>query len=89
LFVVYGAGVVCFRLCPRVPDGILMTNVTLFFSALCYTRITHCFVISKYSNSFLIWGPLNLVSTIEELLGRKCSGFGLERQEYGLRDPSC
>jgi hypothetical protein len=30
-------------------------------------------------------GPLSLVSTIEELLGRKCSGSGLESREYGLR----
>jgi hypothetical protein len=33
-------------------------------------------------------GPLSLVSTIEELLGRKSRGFGLENQEYGHRDPS-
>jgi hypothetical protein len=32
--------------------------------------------------------PLSLVSTIEELLGRKNSGFGLENREYGRRDPS-
>jgi hypothetical protein len=34
-------------------------------------------------------GPLSLVSTIEELLGRKGSGSGLENREYGRRDPSC
>jgi hypothetical protein len=28
------------------------------------------------------------MSTIEELLGRKNSGFGLENREYGRRDPS-
>jgi hypothetical protein len=33
-------------------------------------------------------GPHSLVSTIEELLGRKNSGSGLESQEYGRRDPS-
>jgi hypothetical protein len=33
-------------------------------------------------------GPLNLVSTTEELLERKSSGFGLEIREYGRRDPS-
>jgi hypothetical protein len=33
-------------------------------------------------------GPLSLVSTIEELLGRKSSGSGLETREYGRRDPS-
>jgi hypothetical protein len=33
-------------------------------------------------------GPLNLVSTIEELLGRKISGSGLNSREYGRRDPS-
>jgi hypothetical protein len=31
--------------------------------------------------------PLSLVSTIEELLGRKSSGLGLESREYGHRDP--
>jgi hypothetical protein len=33
-------------------------------------------------------GPLSLVSTNEELLGRKSSGYGLESREYGRRDPS-
>jgi hypothetical protein len=33
-------------------------------------------------------GPLSLVSTIEELLGRKGSGSGLESRKYGRRDPS-
>jgi hypothetical protein len=33
-------------------------------------------------------GPLRLVSTIEELLGRKNSGSGLKVREYGRRDPS-
>jgi hypothetical protein len=31
-------------------------------------------------------GPLSLVSTIEELLGRKSSSFGLEIRDYGCRD---
>jgi hypothetical protein len=33
--------------------------------------------------------PLSLVSTIEEVLERKSSGFRLEIREYGRRDPSC
>jgi hypothetical protein len=33
-------------------------------------------------------GPISLVSTTEELLGRKSSGSGLENREYGRRDPS-
>jgi hypothetical protein len=33
-------------------------------------------------------GILSLVSTIEELLGRKSSGSGLENREYGRRDLS-
>jgi hypothetical protein len=33
-------------------------------------------------------GPLSLVSTAEELLGRKSSCSGLENREYGRRDPS-
>jgi hypothetical protein len=32
--------------------------------------------------------PLSFVSTTEELLGRKSSGFGLESREYGRRDSS-
>jgi hypothetical protein len=32
-------------------------------------------------------GPLSLVITIEELVGRSSSGFGLESQEYGHGDP--
>jgi hypothetical protein len=31
-------------------------------------------------------GPLSLVSTIEELRGRKSSSFGLENRKYGRRD---
>jgi hypothetical protein len=31
-------------------------------------------------------GPLSLVSIIEELLGRKGRGSGLENREYGRRD---
>jgi hypothetical protein len=34
-------------------------------------------------------GPLSLVSTNEELLGRKSSGSGLENRDYGRRDPLC
>jgi hypothetical protein len=33
-------------------------------------------------------GPLSLVSTTEELLGRKNSGSCQENREYGRRDPS-
>jgi hypothetical protein len=33
-------------------------------------------------------GPLSLVSTTEELLERKSSGFDLENREYGSRDLS-
>jgi hypothetical protein len=32
-------------------------------------------------------GPLSLVSTTEELLGRKSSGSGLESREYDRGDP--
>jgi hypothetical protein len=33
-------------------------------------------------------GPLNLVSTTEELLDKKSSVYCLEYREYGRRDPS-
>jgi hypothetical protein len=32
-------------------------------------------------------GPLSLVSTTEELLGRNSSGTSLKNREYGRRDP--
>jgi hypothetical protein len=35
----------------------------------------------------LEWGPLSLVSTIVELLGRNNSGSGLQSREYGRGDP--
>jgi hypothetical protein len=34
-------------------------------------------------------GPLSRMCTVEELLGRKSSGSGLESQEYDRKDPSC
>jgi hypothetical protein len=34
-------------------------------------------------------GPLSLMSTTEELLGRKSSGSGLENREYGRGDLLC
>jgi hypothetical protein len=33
-------------------------------------------------------GPLSLVSTTEELIETKISGCGVERRDYGRRDPS-
>jgi hypothetical protein len=36
-----------------------------------------------------IWGSLSFVSAIEELLGRKSSGYGLENREYGRKGSSC
>jgi hypothetical protein len=33
------------------------------------------------------WGPLSLVSTIDELLERSSLGPGLESREYGRSDP--
>jgi hypothetical protein len=36
----------------------------------------------------LEWGPLSLMSTINELFGRESSGSGVEIREYVRRDPS-
>jgi hypothetical protein len=45
----------------------------------------------EFSLVFLVVGlerdALSLMSTIEELLGRKSSGFGLKNLQYGRRDP--
>jgi hypothetical protein len=50
---------------------------------LCYVMLWHY---QKKKVVDLERGPLSLVSTIEELLGRKSSGSGLESPEYGPRD---
>jgi hypothetical protein len=45
----------------------------------------------RYHNVWVVgleWGPLSLVSTTEELLGRKSSVFSLENWDYGRRDSS-
>jgi hypothetical protein len=51
------------------------------------------FACQRYQSFFevvgLEQGPLSLVSTTEELLGRKSSGSGPENQEYSHRDPLC
>jgi hypothetical protein len=36
----------------------------------------------------LEWGPLSIVSTIEELFGKKSSGSSLKNREYGSKHPS-
>jgi hypothetical protein len=47
-----------------------------------------------FCNHQILWevvaqerGPLSLVNTIEELLGRNSSSSGLENREYGRGDP--
>jgi hypothetical protein len=32
-------------------------------------------------------GPFSLMSTTEEVVGRKNSGYGLQNREYGRKDP--
>jgi hypothetical protein len=49
------------------------------FNSLCYQIFREVVCLER--------GPLSLVNTTEELLGRKSSGSGLERLEYGLGDP--
>jgi hypothetical protein len=43
----------------------------------------------RYNISWEVRGPLSLVSTTEELLGRNSSGFDLENRDYGRRYPLC
>jgi hypothetical protein len=47
-----------------------------------------CFKTFIHPNIARERGPLSLVSTTKELLGRKSSGSGLESREYGRRDSS-
>jgi hypothetical protein len=51
-------------------------------------RITVYGTVLREKNFCSVRGPLSLVNTIEELLGRKSSSSGLEIQEYGRRVPS-
>jgi hypothetical protein len=46
-------------------------------------------VASRYTDCATVAGPLSLVSTTEELLGRNSSGSGLGSREYGCGDPLC
>jgi hypothetical protein len=63
----------------------------------------HCIYVSWTTSEVRVWilalpdflrssgleqGTLSLMSTIEELLEKKNSGFSLENREYGCRDPS-
>jgi hypothetical protein len=61
-----------------------MTNKSsIKFSSMTFHHSFKWFVAYKY-----VLGSLNLVSTIEELLGRKGSSSSLENREYRIRDPS-
>jgi hypothetical protein len=42
-----------------------------------------------YGVGVVLAGPLSLVSTTEELLGRNSGGSGLEIGQYGRGDPFC
>jgi hypothetical protein len=53
------------------------------------TKIVVIWLTLQLSSRVKNVGPLSLVSKIEELLEKKkSSGSGLERREYGRRDPS-
>jgi hypothetical protein len=70
-------------ICPQIPVS----------STVPYTYLQNGVI--KRSNKYeaevvgLERGPLSPVRAIEELLERKSIGFGLERREYGQRDPTC
>jgi hypothetical protein len=59
----------------------LYTSTKSTFYILCVVRIFRVVVGPKR-------GPLSLMNTFEELLGRKSSCSGLENREYDRRDPS-
>jgi hypothetical protein len=69
----------------------------LFWPPLWFSGRSSCLQIQRYrarfseapdfSEEYLERGPPSLVSTIEELLGWKGSGSGLECRKYGRRDP--
>jgi hypothetical protein len=61
-----------------------------------YKQIIHNYFIHTICGAYYYYhhhhhhhrGPLSLVSTIEELLGRKSSGSGVANRDYGVGDPS-
>jgi hypothetical protein len=66
--------------------------VLIVANSLCYKPEGRGFASRRYQ---IFWevvglerGPLSFVSTIEELLGRKSIGSGLESREYGRMDPT-
>jgi hypothetical protein len=71
------AGVFAIACCLVAQWGLLLGHLDVRWG-------DHC----TESCSGIIRGPLSLVSTIEELLGRKSSGPGLENREYCCRDSS-
>jgi hypothetical protein len=73
----------------------LSTDYTLHFDHLCGLVVRAPGYRSRGPDSisgttrfsvWWVWGPLSLLSTTEELLGRKSSGC-LENRDYGLGDP--
>jgi hypothetical protein len=48
-----------------------------------YEELSHLFAFKTRKK----YHPLSLVSTVEELLGRKSSDSGLENRDYCSRDP--
>jgi hypothetical protein len=56
--------------------------VTMFKHYVLYPSRLSCFALFDVADER---DPLDLVSTIEELLGRKSSGSGLENREHGRR----
>jgi hypothetical protein len=43
---------------------------------------------TRFSEKLWVWKGVSLVSTLEELLGRKSSSSSVENGDYGCRDPS-
>jgi hypothetical protein len=85
------------RLCPRRKSSQGMKLTTHLSSSewpsgqSSWLQIQRSWFYSRYYQIFwqvviLEWGPLSLVSTTEERLERKSSGFGLESGEFGHRE---
>jgi hypothetical protein len=69
-------------------------NYFMFSSSLISSvSFDSCYAVKPQDREYFLMagvlrGPLSLVSTTEELLGRKSSGSGLEIRDHCRRDPS-
>jgi hypothetical protein len=87
---------------PDSGENIWVENVVFYLSFRSVHTLSHLFIVhfsvishwqpeisGEYAAVGLERGPLNIVSTLEKLLGRNSSSSGIKIREYGNGDPLC